>query len=197
VLAYPGALPVTGRANLTRTALPPSSWSQPLSASRGSAIDGPRYGWGSAGPGRVGCGGRLPRRRPRRRRKGSEIRLPGAPQPNTVWAYDFIHDRLAKGTAPKLLCVLDEHTRESLTIEVGRWIRSQDVILPLSRLMKLYGKPQHIRSDNGIEFTATAAMKWLRDQNVSPAFITPGSPWKNGYVESSHGKLWDEYMNRE
>ena len=139
----------------------------------------------------------LPRRRPRRRRTGSDIRLPGAPHPNTVWTYDFIHDRLANGTALKLLCVLDEHTRECLAIEVGRWIRSQDVILTLSRLMKLYGKPQHIRSDNGAEFTATAVMNWLRDQNVGPAFITPGSPWQNGYVESFHGKLRDECLNRE
>jgi transposase InsO family protein len=139
----------------------------------------------------------LPKRRPRRRRSGSDIRLPGAPQPNTVWTYDFVHDRLASGTALKLLCVLDENTRECLGIEVGRWLRSQDVILTLSRLMKIYGKPQHIRSDNGAEFTAGAVMRWLRDQNVGPAFIAPGSPWQNGYVESFNGKLRDECLNRE
>lgn len=139
----------------------------------------------------------LPKRRPRRRRSGSDIRLPGAPRPNTVWTYDFVHDRLANGTALKMLCVLDENTRECLGIEVARWIRSQDVILTLSRLMKLYGKPQHIRSDNGAEFTAGAVMRWLRDQNVGPAFIAPGSPWQNGYVESFNGKLRDECLNRE
>jgi len=139
----------------------------------------------------------LPRTRPRRRRSGTDIRLPGATMPNTVWTYDFIFDRLASGTTLKLLCVLDEYTRECLAIEVGRWIRSQDVILTLSRLMKIYGKPAHIRSDNGAEFTATAVMRWLRDQNVGPAFITPGSPWQNGYVESFHGKLRDECLNRE
>ena len=73
----------------------------------------------------------LPRRRPRRRRCGTDIRLSGSVQPDGVWTYDFIHDRTASGTALKLLCVLDEHTRECLAIEVGRWIRSQDVILPL------------------------------------------------------------------
>lgn len=139
----------------------------------------------------------LPRRRPRRRRCGSDIRLPGAVQPNSVWTYDFVHDRLANGTALKLLCVLDEHTRECLAIEVGRWMRSQDVILTLSRLMRLYGKPQYIRSDNGAEFTAGAVMRWLRDQNVGPAFIAPGKPWQNGFVESFHGKLRDECLNRE
>lgn len=139
----------------------------------------------------------LPRRRPRRRRCGTDVRLPGATMANTVWTYDFLFDRLASGTMLKMLCVLDEYTRECLAIEVGRWMRSQDVILTLSRLMKLHGKPAYIRSDNGAEFTATAVMRWLRDQNVGPAFITPGSPWQNGYVESFHGKLRDECLNRE
>jgi putative transposase len=139
----------------------------------------------------------LPKRRPRRRRSGSDIRLPAACRPNAVWTYDFVHDRLASGTPLKLLCVLDEHTRECLAIEVARWIRAQDVILTLSRLMKLYGKPQYIRSDNGAEFTATAVMRWLRDQSIGPAFIAPGSPWQNGFVESFNGKLRDECLNRE
>jgi putative transposase len=168
----------------------------------------PRFGyrraaiWVSLGETRVhrlwrNMGLQLPRRRPRRRRSGSDIRLPGATMPNSVWTYDFLFDRLASGTTLKMLCVLDEHSRECLAIEVGRWMRSQDVILTLSRLMKIYGKPACIRSDNGAEFTATAVMRWLRDQNIGPAFITPGSPWQNGYVESFHGKLRDECLNRE
>lgn len=139
----------------------------------------------------------LPKRRPRRRRCGSDIRLIGAPSPNTVWTYDFVFDRTASGRTIKLLCVLDEHTRECLAIEVHRWIRSQDVILTLSRLMRIHGKPQYIRSDNGAEFTAAAVMRWLRDQNVGPVFIAPGSPWQNGFVESFNGKLRDECLNRE
>ena len=139
----------------------------------------------------------LPRRRPRKRRCGTDIRIPGATCPNTIWTYDFVHDRLANGNPLKLLCVLDEHTRECLAIEVGKSLRKQDVILTLSRLMRLYGKPAYIRSDNGAEFTATAVMKWLRDQNVGPAYIKPGSPWQNGFVESFNGKLRDECLNRE
>jgi putative transposase len=139
----------------------------------------------------------IPRRRPRRRRSGSDIRLPGAVQPNAVWSYDFVHDQIVDGRSLKLLCVIDEHTRECLAIEVGATLRSQDVILTLSRLMRLYGKPAHIRSDNGAEFTATKVMRWLRDANIGPAFIAPGSPWQNGYVESFNGKLRDELLNRE
>lgn len=139
----------------------------------------------------------LPKRRPRRRRCGSDIRLPNAMLPNAVWTYDFVHDRTAEGRGLKLLCVLDEYTRECLAIEVARSIRSQDVILTLSQLMRLYGKPTYIRSDNGAEFTATAVMRWLRDQNVGPTYIKPGSPWQNGTVESFNGKLRDECLNRE
>lgn len=139
----------------------------------------------------------LPRRRPRRRRCGTDIRLPGAVQPNGVWSYDFVHDRLASGHAIRLLVVLDEHTRECLAIEVARSLTSQDVILVLSRLMRLYGKPQFIRSDQGAEFTAGAVMRWLRDQRVGPVFVAPGRPWQNGFVESFNGKLRDECLNRE
>jgi transposase InsO family protein len=139
----------------------------------------------------------LPRRRPRRRRCGTDMRLLGAVQPNHVWSYDFVHDRLAGKRNIRLLCVLDEHTRECLAIEVATSITSRDVILTLSRLMRLYGKPQFIRSDHGAEFTATRVMKWLRDQNVGPTFIPPGKPWHNAFVESFNGKLRDECLNRE
>ena len=80
---------------------------------------------------------------------------------------------------------------------VGKSLRSQDVIVTLSRVMRIYCKPAFIRSDNGAEFTATAVMKWLRDQNIGPAYIKPGSPWQNGFAESFNGKLRDECLNRE
>jgi len=126
----------------------------------------------------------IPRRRPRRRRCGNDIRLPGAVRPNAVWNYDFVHDQLVDGKVLKLLCVLDEYTRECLAIEVGTSLRSQDVILTLSRLMRLYGNPAYVRSDNGAEFTAAKVMRWLRDNAIGPAFIAPGSPWQSGFVES-------------
>lgn len=101
------------------------------------------------------------------------------------------------GRALKRLCVIDEYTRECLAIEVGASLRAQDVILTLSRLMRLYGKPAFVRSDNGAECTAAKVMRWLRDAAIGPAFIAPGSPWQNGFVESFNGKLRDELLNRE
>jgi transposase InsO family protein len=135
----------------------------------------------------------IPRRRPRRRRSGNDIRLPGAMRPNAVWSYDFVYDQMVDGRALKMLCVIDAYTRECLAIEVVASLRSQDVILTLSRLMRLYGKPAFVRSDNGAKFTATKVMRWLRDAAIGPAFIVPGSPWQNGFVESFNGKL----LNRE
>lgn len=96
-----------------------------------------------------------------------------------------------------MLYVLNENTREYLAIEVGKSLRSNDVILALSQLMRVYGKPVFISSDIGTEFTATAVMKWLRDQNVDPAYIKSGRPWQNGFVESFNGKLRDECLNKE
>jgi putative transposase len=173
-----------------------------------TAQDFPRFGyrrsavWVGASEDRVRrlwarLGLNLPRRRPRRRRCGSDMRLLGAVKPNHVWTYDFVHDRLAGKRTFRMLCVLDEHTRECLAIEAASSITSQDVILTLTRLMRLYGKPEHIRSDQGAEFTAGRVMKWLRDQNVGPAFIPPGKPWHNGFVESFNGKLRNECLNRE
>ena len=168
----------------------------------------PRFGyrrmaaWLGLGEARVrrqwrSLGLNIPRRRPRRRRCGSDIRLPGAVRPNAVWSYDFVHDQLVDGRALKMLCVIDEYTRECLAIEVGASLRAQDVILTLSRLMRLFGKPTFVRSDNGAEFTAAKVMRWLRDAAIGPAFIAPGSPWQNGFVESFNGKLRDELLNRE
>jgi len=127
----------------------------------------------------------IPRKRARRRRCGSDIRLPGATKPNSVWSYDFVHDQMVDGRSLKMLCVIDEYTRECLAIEVAASLRSQDGILTLSRLMRLHGKPSHVRSDNGAEFTAAKVMRWFRDASVGPAFIAPDS----SMAKRSRGKL--------
>lgn len=140
----------------------------------------------------------LPKKRPKRRRVGiGEGVSPQADYPNAVWCYDFIVDRLSNGRRLKCLCVLDEYSRECLGIEVASTIRSTEVIRMLDRLMKLHGKPRYIRSDNGPEFTAKAVMRWLRERLIGPTYIEPGSPWQNGFIESFHGKLRDECLNRE
>jgi transposase InsO family protein len=116
---------------------------------------------------------------------------------NHVWTYDFMSDQTEDGRSLKFLTVLDEFTRESLTVEVGRSIKSKDVILVLEYLFTVRGVPKFIRSDNGPEFIADSIKRWLQNEHVLTLYIEPGSPWENGYIESFNGKLRDEILNRE
>ena len=143
---------------------------------------------------------KVPGKQPKRGRlwlnDGSCVRL--RPQwPNHVWAYDFVLMRTQDGRAVRLLAVIDEFTRECLAIRADRHIRSSDVIETLAGLMARRGVPDHIRSDNGPEFTAKAIREWLAGVGARTLYIEPGSPWENGYVESFNGKLRDELLDRE
>ena len=143
---------------------------------------------------------KVPIKQPKRGRlwlnDGSCIRLRPS-WPNHVWAYDFVQARTHDGRALKMLTVIDEFTRECLAIEVARRLRSDDVLQVLADLMVQNGMPDHIRSDNGPEFTAKAVRAWLTRIKVKTLFIEPGSPWENGYNESFNGKLRDELLNGE
>ena len=97
----------------------------------------------------------------------------------------------------RLLTIIDEYTRECLAIQAGRSIRSSDVIETLAGLMTAREVPEHIRSDNGREFTTNAVREWLGKVGAKTLYIEPGSPWENGYVESFNGKLRDELLGRE
>ena len=143
---------------------------------------------------------KVPQKQPKRGRlwlnDGSCVRL--RPEyKDHVWSYDFMADRTADGRALRILAILDEYTRECLCILVERRISSQDVITELTDLFLRKGIPEHIRSDNGPEFTAKAVRDWLARLGIKTLFIEPGSPWENGYIESFNGKLRDELLNRE
>ena len=143
---------------------------------------------------------KVPMKQPKRGRlwlnDGSCIRL-RAERPNHVWSYDFVQDRTHDGVAYRMLCVIDEYTRECLAIRVERKLNSQTVLEVLAELFLTHGPPEHIRSDNGPEFIAIALREWLRRLNVKTLYIEPGSPWENGYCESFNSKLRDEFLNRE
>ena len=74
---------------------------------------------------------------------------------------------------------------------------AKGVIAVLAGLIARRGAPAHLRSDNGPEFVALAVQAWLKEQNVGPLYIAPGSPWENAYVESFNSRLRDEHLNRE
>jgi transposase InsO family protein len=143
---------------------------------------------------------KVPQKQPRRGRlwlnDGSCIRL--RPQfKDHVWSYDFVMARTSDGRSFRILTLIDEYTRECLALLVDRRITCQDVINQLFNLFVFRGIPEHIRSDNGTEFTAREIRKWLSCLGVKALFIEPGSPWENGYIESFNGKLRDELLNRE
>jgi len=114
-----------------------------------------------------------------------------------VWAYDFVACRTHDGRPVKLITVIDEFSRECLAIRAARKMRSDHVLELLAELFTMKGVPEHIRSDNGPEFTAKAVRRWLPKVGVQTLFIEPGSPWENGYCESFNGKLRDELLNGE
>jgi transposase InsO family protein len=106
-------------------------------------------------------------------------------------------ERTVNGRAFKILNIIDEYTRECLAVLVARKIKSDDVLDQLFNLFVFRRIPEHIRSDNGPEFTARAVRQWLNRLGVKTLFIEPGSPWENGYIESFNGKMRDELLDRE
>ena len=143
---------------------------------------------------------KVPKKQPKRRRlwlnDGSCVRLRPAYRDH-VWSYDFVQARTRDGRAFRLLTLIDEYSRECLSIDVSRKLDSEDVLERLTHLFVLRGVPAYLRSDNGSEFTAKGVRDWLHRVGVKTAYIEPGSPWENGYIESFNGKLRDELLNGE
>ena len=143
---------------------------------------------------------KVPKKQPKRGRlwlnDGSCLRLRPEYR-NHVWSYDFVMARTSNGRPLRMLNIIDEYTRECLCIKVARKITAQDVLEELFDLIVEKGLPDHIRSDNGPEFTAKAVREWLSKIGVKTLFIEPGSPWENGYIESFNGKFRDELLNGE
>ncbi|MFC7738914.1 IS3 family transposase [Roseomonas sp. GCM10028921] len=143
---------------------------------------------------------RVPKKQPKRGRlwlnDGSCIRLRPC-WPGHVRAYNLVQDRTSGGRPFRMLTIIDEYTRECLAIVVARRLTSDDVLQVLTDLFVERGPPDHIRSDNGGEFTARIVRAWLERIGVRTLFIERGSPWENGYNESFDGKLRDELLDRE
>ena len=143
---------------------------------------------------------KVPSRQPRRRRlwlnDGSCLRL--RPQyRDHVWTYDFVLHHTHDGRKFRMLTIVDEYTRQCLAIDVARQMNQETVMERLADLFVRRGVPDYIRSDNGSEFTAENIRCWLQKIGVKTLYITPASPWENGYIESFNGKLRDELLNLE
>jgi len=140
---------------------------------------------------------KVPSRQPKKGRlwlnDGSCIRLRPEYRDH-VWSYDFVHCRTDDGKVFRTLNILDEFSRECLTIRVRRKLNSTDVIDALTDLFILRGVPAFIRSDNGPEFIAQAVRDWISAVGAKTACIEPGSPWENGYCESFNARFRDEML---
>jgi putative transposase len=144
---------------------------------------------------------RVPARKRKRRRLG-ESTVDGAnrlraERPNHVWALDFQHDATADGRELKFLNVVDEFTRESLAIECDRTIDADQTVAVLERLASRRGAPENLRADNGPELTARVLAEWCKSGSTDTAYIDPGAPWQNGWIESFNARFRDEVLDVE
>ena len=122
-------------------------------------------------------------KRPRQRRQGTSTAPPTkARELNEVWSWDFVHDRTDNGAALKMLTLIDEYSRQCLRIEVGRRLRSKEVLDALAEVMAKRAVPRYLRSDNGPEFIAREVQYWLKEMGIGTIYIEPGSPCVNAGV---------------
>jgi putative transposase len=115
---------------------------------------------------------------------------------NDVWTCDFIHDRTAGGRPLKWLTLVDEYTRECLVLHASGSLNGAEVRRILARVIGRRGSPTRIRSDNGSEFICATLVNWLPGVGAKSIPVAAASPWENGYIESFHSRLRDEFLER-
>jgi putative transposase len=136
------------------------------------------------------------------RRRGGRKRAIGtrAPMmvpmvPNDRWSLDFVSDQLTDGRRFRILTVVDDCTRECLTLVADTSLSGTRVARELDRLMTERCKPRMVVSDNGTELTSNAILTWADQSHVAWHYIAPGKPTQNAFIESFNGRLRDELLN--
>ena len=135
------------------------------------------------------------RRGGRKRALGTRAPMLVPARPNERWSLDFVSDALTDGRRLRILCVVDDCTRECLTLLADTSISGVRVSRELDRITEIRGKPKMIVSDNGTEFTSNAILTWADKVKVGWHYIAPGKPNQNAFVESFNGRLRDELLN--
>lgn len=137
------------------------------------------------------------------RKRGGRKRALGTRAPmaipqgcNQRWSLDFVSDTLRDGRRFRILCVIDDFTRECLATIVDNSISGVRVARELDAIAERRGYPCMVVSDNGTELTSPAMLAWQRDRHVEWHYIAPGKPMQNGFVESFNGRLRDECLNK-
>jgi putative transposase len=137
------------------------------------------------------------RRRGRKRARGTRTPMPEAGRINARWSLDFVSDTFGASRKFRIFAVIDDCTRENLGLIADTSISGARVARELDALVRLYGKPESIVSDNGTEFTSRAILKWAGENAVPWHYIDPGKPVQNAFIESFNGSLRDELLNEE
>ncbi len=135
------------------------------------------------------------------RRRGGRKRAVGTRAPmllpaglNQRWSLDFIADTLSDGRRFRILCVVDDFSRECLTCVVDTSLSGVRVVRELERLTDQRAMPKVIVSDNGSELTSVAVLRWVPGR-VAWHYIEPGKPVQNAFIESFNSRLRDECLN--
>jgi putative transposase len=136
------------------------------------------------------------------RRRGGRKRALGtrAPMvmplgPNQRWSLDFVSDALTDGRRFRILCIVDDYTRECLCLIADTSLSGLRVARELDLLMLQRGRPHTVVSDNGTELTSMAILRWSQDRRIEWHYTAPGKPTQNAFVESFNGRLRDELLN--
>jgi len=137
------------------------------------------------------------RRRGRKRATGTRAPLEVPTRPNERWSLDFLADVFEPGRRFRIMAVNDDCTRESLRLIADTSLSGARVARELDTLIRLYGKPGTIVSDNGTELTSRAILEWQNDTGIAWHYIAPGKPTQNAFIESFNGRLRDELLNEE
>jgi len=138
---------------------------------------------------------RVRRRRGRKRAMGTRAPITLPQGPNQRWSLDFVSDTLVCSRRIRILAVVDDFTRENLTLLVDTSLSGARVARELDAIIAVRGRPLMIVSDNGTELTSLAILRWAQDRQIEWHYIAPGKPQQNGYVESFNGCLRDECLN--
>lgn len=136
-------------------------------------------------------------KRKKGRKRAIRVRLPlaQAAAVNHIWSLDFMHDQLANGRRFRVLGIMDQWSRECLTLVADKSMTGLRLVRELDQLIEERGVPQVIVSDNGPELTSRAVIMWAVAHKIEWHYIKPGKPSENGFTESLNGKIRDECLN--
>jgi len=116
-------------------------------------------------------------------------------QANYSWSFDFMSDALYNGTRYRVLNIIDEGVREALDIVIDTSLPSSRVVRCLEQLKDERGLPKMIRVDNGSEMTSQMFQDWYKENNITIAYIEPGKPNQNAFIERFNRSYRNEVLD--